>query len=31
VRHAVQSDTFHQAQALRPCITDPTWSSSGRP
>jgi transposase len=23
VRHAVQSDTFHQAQALRPCITDP--------
>jgi Transposase and inactivated derivatives len=22
VRHAVQSDTFHQAQALRPCITD---------
>jgi transposase len=23
VRHAVQSNTFHQAQALRPCITDP--------
>src|SRR6266404_3817793 len=23
VRHAVKSDTFHQAQALRPCITDP--------
>lgn len=23
VRHAVHSDTFHQAQALRPCITDP--------
>jgi transposase len=23
VRHAVRSDTFHQAQALRPCITDP--------